>query len=134
MTPSTPPGAGPVALTRAALAALALAASASAAAADCRIQIAGSKCETVAEDARFEQVTLRAGNLPRHAPPGALAVPVGEPLPYDYMMLINSEYFGLPPVSDGWVYFRVNGRVVRADYDTRVVIEDVTSQTNRAFF
>ncbi|MGR3795191.1 hypothetical protein [Vannielia sp. SX4] len=123
-------GAGPAALTRSArplasgllLAAAALLTSAEAAKSACRIQVEGSKCETTA---RFV-----------HAAPGGSRLPVaiGEPLPWDYMMLMNSEYFGLPPAQDGWVYFRVEGRVVRADYDTRTVLEDVTGQTNRAFF
>ncbi|SIN94759.1 hypothetical protein [Vannielia litorea] len=87
----------------------------------CRINVSGAKCESAA---RFASAST--------AP--ALPVAIGEPLPYEYMMLLNSEYFGLPPVSDGWVYFRVGNRVVRADYSTREVLEDVTGQTNRAFF
>lgn len=122
------PGAGPAAPTHPArplatglfLAAAALLTSAEAASAACRIQVAGAKCAQAPGFTGAKRPTL--------------PVAIGEPLPWDYMMLLNSEYFGLPPVSDGWVYFRVEGRVVRADYATREVLEDVTSQTNRAFF
>ncbi|MBS8228567.1 hypothetical protein [Vannielia litorea] len=131
MTQQPPLGAGTAALTlptralltSALLAAAATMASVQSANATCRIQASGAKCETTA---LFQQASPGSSPL--------LPVAIGEPLPWDYMVLLNSEYFGLPPVEDGWVYFRVKGRVVRADYATREVLEDVTSQTNRAFF
>lgn len=64
--------------------------------------------------------------------PAAFAA--GDVLPRgQYQVLLNSEYYGLPPArSDAW-YFRVDQRVMRVDPGTMTVIEDVTELTNAAF-
>jgi hypothetical protein len=48
-------------------------------------------------------------------------------------LLLNSGYYGLPPVEDGWRYYEVDGRVLRVRPDTLEVIGDATAETNRAF-
>lgn len=59
---------------------------------------------------------------------------VGSPLPEgEYQLLLNTEYFGLPPAGKGWMYYRVGNRAYRASPDTLEVLEDVTSMTNSAY-
>ncbi len=59
---------------------------------------------------------------------------VGDTLPRgQFQMLMNSQYYGLPPARDGSWYFKVDRRVMRVRPDTLEVLEDVTDQTNRAF-
>lgn len=66
----------------------------------------------------------------RTAPP---KFAIGDRLPDTYYVLLNSRRYGLPPVNDGTLYFRVERRVYLVDSATRRILEDVTSQTNRAF-
>ena len=63
---------------------------------------------------------------PRFAPGDVL--PQGQ-----YRRLLNSGYYGLPPVEDDWRYYEVEGRVLRVRPDTLEVIGDATAETNRAF-
>jgi hypothetical protein len=58
---------------------------------------------------------------------------IGDRLPDDYMMLTNTEYYGLPPARDGWSYFRVEHRLFRVDRASREILEDATHEANRAF-
>ena len=122
---ASPAPVGPALLVAAAL----LLAAATQAGAACSMNVSGAKC--------VDSVGLNSTEKSSHftkVEQKPLPVEIGEALPYDYMLLLNSEYFGLPPAQDGWAYFRVEGRVLRADFDTREVIEDVTHMTNRAFF
>lgn len=57
----------------------------------------------------------------------------GDTLPPRYYVLLNTEYFGLPPASDGWLYFEVERRIFRVESRTRRVIDDVTHLANAAF-
>ena len=50
-----------------------------------------------------------------------------------YRRLLNSGYYGLPPVEDGWRYYEVEGRVLRVRPDTLEVIDDATAETNGAY-
>lgn len=78
--------------------------------------IAGTKCVTA-------PVTSEAAGFK-----------VGDHLPRgQYQILLNSEYYGLPPVIDGTWYFRVDHRVMRVRPDTLEILEDVTHLANRAF-
>lgn len=75
----------------------------------------GAKCLTAPE-----------GTTPSYA--------VGDMLPRgQYQVLLNSEYYGLPPVPAGSWYYRVDNRVMRVRPDTLEVLEDVTDKANRAF-
>ena len=59
---------------------------------------------------------------------------VGEILPRgEYVMVMNATFYGLPPVPEGSLYFKVNRRVLRVDAETYEVLEDVTEQLNRRF-
>ena len=59
---------------------------------------------------------------------------VGQTLPRGkFMVLLNSEYFGLPPVPEGHWYFRVGDRAMVVRPDTLQVVADVTDQTNARF-
>lgn len=64
----------------------------------------------------------------------APAFTIGDTLPRgQYQVLLNSEYYGLPPVPAGSWYFRVERHVLRVRPDTMEVLEDVTHKTNHAF-
>lgn len=66
----------------------------------------------------------------------APAPPVVEPgdiVPEGYQMMTNTRFYGLPPVRDGWVYYRIERDVYRVDYATREVLEKVTHWANARF-
>lgn len=77
---------------------------------------AGAKCLTAPETT----------SIPEYVPGDVL--PRGK-----YQMLLNSEYYGLPPNQAGTWYFRVDHRVMRVRPDTLEIVEDVTHLANRAF-
>ncbi|MFD1912478.1 hypothetical protein [Halodurantibacterium flavum] len=55
---------------------------------------------------------------------------VGDTLPiYDYNILINPEYYGLPVVNGHWRYYRVNGDIFRVHAGTAEILERVTEQS-----
>lgn len=57
---------------------------------------------------------------------------VGDTLPRGkYFMLMNSQRYGLPPASDGLLYFRAGQQVLRVNLDTMEVHEDVTDRLTR---
>ncbi len=61
-------------------------------------------------------------------------VAVGEVLPRgEYSIILNADYYGLPPVSDGWVYMRVERDVFRVDWQSQQVLERVTDQAAANF-
>jgi hypothetical protein len=85
--------------------------------AQCRMAVAGANCVAVPQSA----ATARP-------PP----VAIGQILERgEYSMLMNARYYGLPSVSDGWVYMRIEDDVYRVDWRTHRVLEQVTDQTNR---
>jgi hypothetical protein len=51
----------------------------------------------------------------------------------EHSIMMNAGYFGLPPVSDGWVYVRIENDVYRVDFGSFEVLEQVTYQTNYYF-
>ncbi|MEM1064860.1 MAG: hypothetical protein AAGJ74_05115 [Pseudomonadota bacterium] len=86
---------------------------ASSAEAACRI--AGAKCLTPEKRA---EVTRYA---------------VGEALPRGkYTVLLNTEYYGLPPTDGTFWYFKVDRRVLKVEPQTMEVLEDVTRAASRA--
>ncbi len=63
---------------------------------------------------------------------GPAPVEIGSILPKGaFSMLMNATWYGLPPAKDGWVYFRVEDDVYRVDFETREVLERVTSEVGR---
>jgi hypothetical protein len=94
-------------------------------------------CATAATGARC----VVARPSPDPVPPAAqdevaaeTLVEVGQTLERgEYSMLLNSGYYGLPPVQDGWVYMRIGRDVYRVDWLTHEVLEQVTDQAARNF-
>lgn len=83
----------------------------------------GAGCGEQATGARF----LKAPT------PAVKPFEIGQTLPADYQMLLNTARYGLPAPRDGWVYFRVEHYVLRVDLASRTVLADATSEANRAF-
>ncbi|MFC7705118.1 hypothetical protein ACFQXB_13015 [Plastorhodobacter daqingensis] len=55
---------------------------------------------------------------------------VGDTLPaYQYNILFNPQYYGLPPVDGYWRYYRVNGEIFRVHAATMEILEQVTAQS-----
>lgn len=87
-----------------------------AAQAQCRIAVAGTNCVAIPQ--------------PLTPPPGP--VEIGEVLERgQYSMLMNARYYGLPTVSDGWVYFRIEDEIYRVDWRSHTVLERVTHLASR---
>ena len=62
------------------------------------------------------------------------AVQVGDVLPRGrYSILLDAGYYGLPPVSDGWVYMRVGPDCFRVDWRTHRVLERITDRVAANF-
>ena len=87
-----------------------------AATAQCRIAVAGTACVAI----------------PQPLTPLPGPVEIGEVLERGkYSMLLNARYYGLPTVSDGWVYMRIEDEIYRVDWRTHKVLEQVTDQASR---
>lgn len=88
----------------------------SVASAQCRIAVAGTAC-----------VSVPKSSTPRPGP-----VAIGEVLKRgEYSMLMNATYYGLPRVSDGWVYMRIEEEIYRVDWRSHEVLERVTHLASR---
>jgi len=84
--------------------------------AQCRIAVAGTNCVAI----------------PQPLTPVPGPVEIGEILERGkYSMLMNARYYGLPTVSDGWVYFRIEEEIYRVDWRSHEVLERVTHQASR---
>ena len=84
--------------------------------AQCRIAIAGTACVSV----------------PQTSAPKPDPVAIGDVLERgEYQMIMNARYYGLPSVSDGWVYMRIEDEIYRVDWRTHTVLEKVTDQASR---
>ncbi|MEL6837700.1 MAG: hypothetical protein AAFP85_00320 [Pseudomonadota bacterium] len=84
--------------------------------AQCRIAVAGTAC-----------VSIPKPTTPRPGP-----VTIGEVLERgEYSMLMNATYYGLPRVSDGWVYMRIENEIYRVDWRSHEVLERVTHLASR---
>lgn len=123
-------------------AALALAATIScfplAASADCATAEAGARCIRALPDSPdlevpsrpefFEEAAMSSASTP------STLVDVGEVVPRgEYSIILNADYYGLPPVSDGWVYMRIGQDAFRVDWQSHQVLERVTEQTAANF-
>lgn len=102
--------------------------------AECSTASAGAYCVRVVEPSAqplLEQVQSVA--MTNASAPSPL-VDVGAVLPRgEFSIIINAEYYGLPAVSDGWVYMRVGRDAYRVDWRTHQVLERVTERTAANF-
>ena len=123
------------------VAALALAALpalfANAAAAACSTERTGAVCIRVIDSVPSD-VPSRPDHIVEAAMTNASAssplIGVGEVLPRgEYSLILNADYYGLPPVSDGWVYMRVGQDAYRVDWQTHEVLERVTENVAANF-
>jgi hypothetical protein len=96
---------------------------------------AGAACLTAGTGAKCATVGLGTGaaRLPgfRTAPATPLPFVVGDILPDDRPVLLNTAWCGLPPVGDGWIYKRSGWQVFRVERQTNVILEDVTGNLAR---
>lgn len=84
--------------------------------AQCRIAVAGTSCVAI----------------PQPLTPAPGPVEIGDVLERgQYSMLMNARYYGLPTVSDGWVYFRIEDEIYRVDWRSHKVLERVTHLASR---
>lgn len=84
--------------------------------AQCRIAVAGAACVAI----------------PQPLTPVPGPVEIGEVLERgQYSMLMNARYYGLPTVSDGWVYMRIEDEIYRVDWRSHKVLERVTHLASR---
>ena len=87
-----------------------------AATAQCRIAVAGTACVSI----------------PQPLTPKPGPVEIGQTLERgQYSMLMNARYYGLPAVSDGWVYMRIEDEIYRVDWRSHEVLERVTHLASR---
>ena len=123
-------------------AALALAATISffplAASADCAMAEAGARCIRVLPETLDLEVPSRPGSFEEAAMSSASTpspiVGIGEVVPRgEYSIILNADYYGLPPVSDGWVYMRIGQDAFRVDWQSHQVLERVTEQAAANF-
>ncbi len=84
--------------------------------AQCRIAVAGTACVAI----------------PQPLTPKPGPVEIGQTLERgQYSMLMNARYYGLPRVSDGWVYMRIEDEIYRVDWLSHKVLERVTHMASR---
>lgn len=105
-----------------------------AASAACSTAGSGALCIRLIDEvpARPDSVTEQAMTSSTSTP--TPAVGVGEVLPRgEYSIILNADYYGLPPVSDGWVYMRVGQDAFRVDWQTHQVLERVTDKAAANF-
>lgn len=103
------------------------------AAAECSTAEAGARCiRVLAPQAR--PLDLVQNVAMTSASTASPLVGVGEVLPRGkYSIILNAEYYGLSPVSDGWVYMRVGSDAYRVDWQTHQVLERVTDDVAANF-
>lgn len=75
----------------------------------CQMDVAGAKCVQVA--VHGETASLK----------------IGEIIPDGSSMLFNPEYYGLPPVSGYWRYYRIEGQVYEVHPETMEVLTVVST-------
>lgn len=101
--------------------------------AGCLTAGSGAKCVAATNDRIATKSSPKWLKAPKSADRTANLVSVGERLPQGYSILLNTEYYGLPPVEASWIYYRVGHDVVRVDRRTREVLAFATDETNAAF-
>ena len=109
-----------------------------AAQADCATADAGARCiRILPED--VQNVPSRPAHLVQAPAMSSASAPsslvdVGEVVPRgEYSVILNGDYYGLPPVSDGWVYMRIGQDAFRVDWQTHQVLERVTEKAAANF-
>lgn len=109
-----------------------------AASAECATAAAGARCiRAVPQEGAFVPVRpdhiVQAAGMSSASTPSPL-VEVGEVVQRgEYSVIINGDYYGLPPASDGWVYMRIGQDAFRVDWQTHQVLERVTDQAAANF-
>lgn len=79
-------------------------------------------------------VPVRPDQVLRSASAPSTLVDVGEVVPRgEYSIILNADYYGLPPVSDGWVYMRIGSDAYRVDWQSHQVLERVTDRVAANF-
>jgi hypothetical protein len=73
----------------------------------CKASTSGNKCLVVVSNANTTQLEP------------------GQPIPTGSSMLLNPQYYGLPPVRGYWRYYHIGDQVYRVTPDTLKVIEIV---------
>lgn len=98
--------------------------------AECSTADAGARCiRAVAPPVR----PVEAGAMSNASAPTPLMT-VGDVVPRgEYSIILNAEYYGLPAVSDGWVYMRVGSDAYRVDWRSHQVLERVTDKAAANF-
>jgi len=84
--------------------------------AECRIAIAGTACVAVPQSITEKPDPVEIGDVLERG---------------QHQILMNARYYGLPTVSDGWVYMRIEDEIYRVDFRTLKVLEKVTDQASR---
>lgn len=96
----------------------------------CATASTGARCVVAPPGEAATGTAGRRVTAPQQTP----AFAPGDVLPRGkYQRLLNSGYYGLPPVEDDWRYYEVEGRVLRVRPDTLEVIGDATAEANAAF-
>lgn len=92
-------------------------------------------CATATTGALCVAAAAPAPVLAAYVPaPAAPALAPGDVLePGGFSVLLNAAYYGLPPAADGWVYVRAGRQLVRMDWRSRTVIDDVTAGAGANF-
>lgn len=125
MTPRLPVAALALAATTALFPALATA--------ECSTAGSGARCVRVMDPPARPLDLVQNVAMTSASAPSPL-VDVGAILPRgEYSIIINADYYGLPPVSDGWVYMRVGRDAFRVDWQTHQVLERVTERASANF-
>jgi len=82
----------------------------------CRIAVAGTSCVAIPQPLTPEPGPVEIGEILERG---------------QYSILMNARYYGLPAVSDGWVYMRIEDEIYRVDWRSHRVLEQVTDQASR---
>ena len=99
-------------------------------------------CSTVDSGARCVRALPETFDLDVPTRPAAMSsastpspeVGIGEVVPRgEYSIILNADYYGLPPVSDGWVYMRIGQDAYRVDWQSHQVLERVTEEAAANF-
>jgi len=94
--------------------------------AECLMATSGASCAVAGPS--YERVTPLDRLRDSYARGPELAP--GTQLPRGkYNVLLLSDYYGLPPVRDGWVYMDVARNIYRVDFRSYRIIDMVTDQT-----
>lgn len=80
--------------------------------------LAGAACQMEATGAKCVDATVYGETS---------SLQVGEVIPDGSNMLFNPEYYGLPPVSGYWRYYRIEGQVYEVHPETMEVLNIVTA-------